>query len=332
MSLDDTFFALTPERVLEAVEMCGRRATGYALALNSLENRVYEVELEDGERLVAKFYRPGRWSKESLLEEHAFLAELLEAEVPVVAPLPFDDGSTLRVVAADEEGHAIYAALFPKVRGRASEELTDEQLERIGRLLARLHVVGERRTVEVRHTLTPDYYGRRSLEILERTDFIPGELRARFFAVANALLEACDPLFCDLPMVRVHGDCHHGNLLWDRTGPFFLDFDDFLMGPPVQDLWLLVPGRDEEAKAQRLIMVEAYESMRSFARPSLALIEPLRSLRIIRYAAWIAQRYADPAFPRAFPQFVAPGFWQREIVELSEQLERVKEAQGAKSW
>jgi Ser/Thr protein kinase RdoA (MazF antagonist) len=325
--IDEAFFSLTPERVLASVEVGGRRATGYAFALNSLENRVYDVELEDGTRLVTKFYRPGRWSKDAILEEHAFLRELEEAEVPVVPPMDLGDGTTLRAV-AEEEGRAIYCAAFARVRGRASEELDVEQAERLGRLIARLHLVGERRPAPARLTLDPATYGTRSIETLEAGPYVPDELRGRFFGAARELVALCEPAFAGLELVRLHGDCHHGNLLWDASGPFFLDFDDFLSGPPVQDLWLLAPGRDAEAIGTRAIMAEAYQSIRRFDTRTLRLVEPLRALRILRYAAWIAQRYADPAFQRAFADFGEIPYWQRELASLTEQLEHVRAALG----
>jgi Ser/Thr protein kinase RdoA (MazF antagonist) len=329
-SVVEQFFALTPDRVLDAVEFGGRRATGYALALNSLENRVYEVELEDGARLVAKFYRPGRWSKEAILDEHRFLAELVAAEVPVVPPLAREDGETLAALPVD--GGVIWFACFDKVRGRAPEELADEQLRQLGRLVARLHNVGATRPAPARPRLDPDSYGAASLRLLLGDDpmsgFVPPELRARFAAAGQAIVDACARAWGAHEPIRLHGDCHLGNLLWGSQGPFFLDFDDFLHGPPVQDLWLLAPGRDEDAERQRALLVEGYDTMRRFDRASLRLVEPLRALRILRYAAWIAQRWRDPAFPRAFPDWDDHGTWQRELGELEQQRARVEAALG----
>jgi Ser/Thr protein kinase RdoA (MazF antagonist) len=337
VALADNFFSLTPERVLSSVEVGGRRATGYALALNSLENRVYEVELEDGTRLVAKFYRPGRWSREAILAEHAFLRELHEAEVPVVPPLDLGDGATLRESPTDE-GALLYA-VFEKVRGRVPEELFDEQLAQMGRLLARLHQVGAESPAPARPALTPETYGAASVKLLTDGDFVPAELRARLEDVAGGIVEACRPAWRGLTLTRIHGDCHLGNLMWGfQTGnplgaPFFLDFDDFLAGPAVQDVWLLAPGRDEEAQRQRDQIVDAYETMRSFDRASLRLVEPLRALRILRYAAWIAARWADPAFQRTFPQFTEYAWWQREVQSLEEQRAHVAQALEARvAW
>jgi Ser/Thr protein kinase RdoA (MazF antagonist) len=261
----EQFFALTPERILDAVELVGRRATGYALALNSLENRVYEVELEDGARLVAKFYRPGRWPREAILDEHRFLAELHEGEVPVVAPLPLDAaGNTIGDLPVD--GGAIQYAVFDKVRGRAPEDLTDDQLRQLGRLIARLHNIGAAHAAPARPRLDPDYYGAHSLRVLLGEDamssWVPPELRDRFATAGNAIIDACTRRWGELEMIRIHGDCHPGNLLWGAQGPFFLDFDDFLHGPPVQDLWLLAPGRDDDAERQRALLADGYETMR----------------------------------------------------------------------
>ena len=329
----ESFYGLVPDRVLAAVEVGGRRATGYALALNSLENRVYEVELEDdgpgpAARVVAKFYRPGRWSRAAILDEHAFLAELAEAELPVVPPMTLDglgDGATLGDLAVDG-GDVIHYALFPKARGRAPEELADLQLSQLGRLVARLHHVGARRRAAARPALTPETYGAASVRLLAAGAFIPDEVRPRYLPVAERLVAACARAFAATPTetLRLHGDCHLGNLLWGAAGPFFLDFDDFLHGPAVQDLWLIAPGQDAEGVRQREVMVDGYETMRAFDRTSLRLVEPLRALRILRYAAWIAQRWDDPSFRRMFPDFTSWKFWEREVQVLLEQTERVE--------
>ena len=326
-ALAERFFALTPDRVLSAVEAAGGRATGRAFAHGSLENRVYEVELEDGERRVAKFYRPGRWSRAAILEEHAFMAELVGAEVPVVAPLPLgDDGRTLGEL--EVEGGSILYCVYPRARGRAPEDLDEERLEWLGRLLARLHDVGARRGAPGRGVLDAESYGRASLRVLRGGDFVPDSLAGRYFDVAERVVEASAArlLADDGARIRVHGDCHPGNLLWGERGPFFLDFDDFCVGPPVQDLWLLTPGHDEDALAQRAVIVRGYRSMRPLEPGALRLVEPLRALRIVRYAAWIAGRAADPSFSRAFPDFTEASFWEREIQALSHQLPRVLES------
>jgi Ser/Thr protein kinase RdoA (MazF antagonist) len=327
VSIVEQFFALTPERILDAVEFGGRRATGYALALNSLENRVYEVAFEDETRLVAKFYRPGRWSRAAILDEHAFLAELHAAEIPVVPPLVHDDGSTLGELIVD--GGVIYFAAFEKARGRAPDELDDDSLLQLGRLVARLHTVGAARPAPARLRLDPQTYGDASLRMLLGDDpmsgFVPPEMRTRFATAGSAIVDACVRAW-PKGDIRLHGDCHLGNLLAGSAGFFFLDFDDFCHGPPVQDLWLLVPGRDDEADRQRSVLVDGYQQMRDFDRKSLRLVEPLRALRIMRYAAWIAQRWRDPAFQRAFPDWDDQRSWQRELGELEQQRVRVEAA------
>jgi Ser/Thr protein kinase RdoA (MazF antagonist) len=322
-ALDRAFYALVPDKILDAVEAAtGRRATGYALSLHSYENRVYEVELEESDRVVAKFYRPGRWSEAAIREEHEFLRELVENEVPAVAPLVLD-GETVRRVEVD--GAPIYCALFAKVRGRPTEEPDDEKLAILGRLLARLHTVGRAQGAAHRGRLDVASYGRESLRRLVSDGHLPQAIARRYEDAVTRLLDRIDPMFDELAPAsaqqRIHADCHHGNLLWDASGPFFLDFDDFTLGPPVQDLWLVVPGRDEEAQARRRVLIEAYEDLADFDRRSLALIEPLRALCIVRYAGWIAARYDDPAFQRAFPDFRDEAFWQRElgtVLELDE--------------
>ena len=329
----EQFFALTPERILDAVEFGGRRATGRALALNSLENRVYEVELEDESRIVAKFYRPGRWSKQAILDEHAFLDELHAAEIPVVPPIARDDGGTLGELAVD--GGVIYFAAFPKARGRAPEELDDESLRQLGRLVARLHTVGAAHRAPARPRLDPSTYGETSLRILlgeqptdpdaQPTGFVPPELRARFASAGRAIVDACARAW-PASDARIHGDCHLGNLLAGQSGFFFLDFDDFCHGPAVQDLWLLAPGRDDDADRGRALLVEGYQQMRDIDRGSLRFVEPLRALRIMRYAAWIAQRWQDPAFQRAFPDWDEGKSWHREVAELEAQRARVEAA------
>ncbi|MEO6951891.1 MAG: serine/threonine protein kinase [Polyangia bacterium] len=317
------YYALTPDRVLDAVEVDGRRATGYVLSLNSLENRVYEVALEDDTRVVAKFYRPGRWSEAALRAEHEYLAELVALEIPAVAPLVLA-GDTLRAI--DVGGAKIWCAVFPKVRGRATDEPDDQQLEILGRLLARLHEVGAVHGTTVRQRLDVAHYGRASLE--HSAAVMPAASRPAYLDTARRLLDVIAPLYerlaPDATHLRIHADCHAGNLLWDRSGPFFLDFDDFTLGPPVQDVWLLVPGRDIESVQRRDVMLDAYEELRPFDRRTLALIEPLRALRILRYSGWIAARHDDPAFQRAFPDFLDDAYWQRETATLRELIEEIR--------
>ena len=309
--MSDLFLSLTPDRILSAAEIGGWRATGRVLQLNSLENRVYEVELERGDSVILKFYRPARWSREQILEEHAFLSELAAADVPVVAPSDLGSGATLH------EREGIFFAGFTKGRGRTPDELDSEQLRWIGRLLARLHLVGQSRPAPFRLVLDATAYSSEDLAmVLDR--WVPLSLRSRYLAAAERLRPEMEARLAGLDRLRIHGDCHLGNLLWSPAGPFFLDFDDFATGPAVQDVWMVVPGRDEEARVHREVLLEGYETLRAFDRRSLAAIEALRALRILRYAAWIARRWHDPAFPRAFPDFDEERFWQAEVRALEE--------------
>ncbi|MBI2712440.1 MAG: serine/threonine protein kinase [Bdellovibrio sp.] len=335
---DGYFFKLTPEKVLDAVENSGLHCTGRCMALNSFENRVYDVELDpdelseksfgDLDRMayfyrsrIVKFYRPGRWSEEQILEEHRFLAELQNEEIPVIAPLTFPDGNTLQKT---QDG--IYYCLFPKAAGRAPDELTDEKTARLGRLLARIHTVGAARPSASRLHLNPQTYGLANLKFLRDEGWLPEDISNAYCEAIEKLCEAGEKGFQGLKLQRIHGDCHFGNLLWNSAGPFFLDFDDMVMGPPVQDVWLLTPGRDPEALRQRELLVEGYEQMKNFDRNSLKLIEVLRGLRFIHFSSWIARRWKDPAFPSAFPHFGTPNYWRNELRNLQEQVELVSES------
>jgi Ser/Thr protein kinase RdoA (MazF antagonist) len=311
------FARLTPEQVLNAIETSGQRSTGRFLILNSYENRVYQFELDNGKWVVGKFYRPGRWSKETILAEHRFLAELVEDEIPVAAPLTLVNGETLGEV----EG--ILYALFPRIGGRAPEEPSDDQLRQMGRLIARIHNVGARQDEPHRPRITPEIYGRKNLQFLLENDLIAPEARAVYEATVINLLKRIDPMFEGVPVHRIHGDCHLNNLLWSQVGPTFLDFDDMRIGPAAQDIWLMAPAYDAEGQRQRKLLVETYGEMRDFHPSWLRLVEPLRALRFVHYATWIAQRWADPIFPRTFTYFGTLMYWQREIQDLREQIARL---------
>jgi Ser/Thr protein kinase RdoA (MazF antagonist) len=304
------FHALTPDRVLEAVEVGGLRCTGRCLPLRAFENRVYEVELDDDRRLVVKFYRPGRWSREAILDEHAFLVELAAEELPVVAPMDLGIGATL----AEIEG--IFYAAFPKVRGRAIDEADDERLRRIGRLLGRVHAVGAARDAPHRPRLTVERYVHQSLEVLLAGKLIPAALAGRYGDVARRIADAAAAPLAAARSQRIHGDLHWGNILWGADGPILLDFDDCLVGPPVQDLWLLARGTPEEARKAREQLLEGYEVFREFDRATLALCEPLRALRIIYMSAWIARRWDDLSFRTGFPAFGTDSYWASEYEAL----------------
>jgi len=309
------FYQLTPEVVLQAVEAAGMVPTGHCLPLNSYENRVYDLRLDDGSHVVSKFYRPGRWSEEQILEEHAFLFQLQEDEIPVCAPLRFPDGGSLRRI------QGISYAVWPRTGGRAVDELVDDRLQVLGRLLARIPNVGAVQGAPRRGSLTGETYGLKPLAFLTDHRFIPAPLVRRYSDAVHEIVTIHDALSADVPCHRIHGDCHFGNLLDGREGLYFLDFDDFLEGPAVQDVWMIVPARDAEGLRQRQVFLDAYRTFRAFDSAWLRLIEPLRSLRYIRYAGWIAERWEDPAFPAAFPFFGTQDYWEKETRDLEDQVE-----------
>ena len=318
----DLFFALTPERVLEAVEVAGLSCTGLCYPLNSFENRVYEVELEDRSRVVAKFYRPGRWSEAQILEEHRFLQELDAEEIPVCTVRPFPDGTTLRRMDPDP----IYYSLADRRGGRAPDELNDQAVARLGMFVGRMHNVASRSEAD-RPRLDADHYVRRSLAWLDdHGGGLDGPLQKRYFAAAEAIADLTDALMFGVATHRLHADLHLGNVLFRDGELRVLDFDDMVVGPAVQDLWLALPGRDAEVQRQREIFLTSYERFRLFDRSSLRLIEALRGLRMVRYAVWLARRWDDPAFRIGWPQFGDADYWSRETADLEEQLSAVRRA------
>ncbi|MBN2715771.1 MAG: serine/threonine protein kinase [Deltaproteobacteria bacterium] len=315
--LAHVFNELTPEKVIHSVESAGHEPTGRVAILNSYENRVYRIELENGDSLVGKYYRPGRWSNETILEEHAFLKELAAEEIPTAVPLTLQNGSTI------DEINGIRFSLFPRVIGRSPQEMDDEALKRTGRLIARIHNVGERQKALHRLELTPATYGKKNLEYLLENNHIPVEAAKHYELTVLGLLERIDAMFTHAPLQRIHGDCHFGNLIETRDGFSFLDFDDMVMGPVVQDIWMLVPSIDAHGMKQREVLLEAYREFRAFDDFQLRLIEPLRALRFIHYSTWIARRFDDPTFQRMFSYFGTLQYWQNEINDLREQIARI---------
>lgn len=313
------FNRLTPEHVLDAVEAEGRRCTGRFIVLNSYENRVYQFELEDGSWVVGKFYRPGRWSKATVLAEHGFLKELEAVEIPVAAPIELAPDETIGEV------ESIMFSVFPRIGGRAPEELTDEQAQILGRLIGRIHNIGAGRETNHRLRLDPSTYGTQNLDYLRENEVIPEEARENYFATAAQLIDMMTPLFDGVPMHRIHGDCHLANLVWTTKGPVFLDFDDMVVGPAVQDVWMLVPSFDSYGQKQRDLLIEAYKQFRDFDIKWLRLVEPLRALRFINYATWIAKRWHDPIFKKTFDQFGTLQYWQNQTQDLREQLARISQ-------
>jgi Ser/Thr protein kinase RdoA (MazF antagonist) len=310
------FARLDPQMVLEAVESVGLYGDGRLLALNSYENRVYQVGLEEGAPVVVKFYRPERWSDAAILEEHAFVAELAEREIPVV-PATSIDGRSLH-------SHAGFRfAVFPRRGGRAPELGDSATLEWIGRFIGRIHAVGALKPFAQRPEINPDSFGRAPFDYLRSHDFVPPELVATWTSVVEQALAGvarCYERAGELPLLRLHGDCHGGNVLWTPDGPHFVDFDDSRMGPAVQDLWMLLSGERQEMVGQMADVLAGYEDFCEFHPRQLYLVEALRTLRLIHYSAWLAMRWDDPAFPAAFPWFNTQRYWQDRILELREQV------------
>ena len=316
------FSALTPDALLNALEGIGLDVDGRLMALNSYENRVYQVGLASGGFCIAKVYRPGRWSSAAIDEEHRFLAELVEAEIPVVPPQSVG-GRTLN----ERDGFRI--AVFPRQGGRAPEFDNLDTLRRMGHLLGRLHLVGARAEYRVRPSLNLDTFGTRPLQLLRDGDWLPPELSTPYFQTADIALQRVADCFAragNVARLRLHGDCHAGNVLWTDDGPCLVDFDDSRMGPAVQDVWMLFSGDAARQAEQCRAFLDGYQTFRPFPRAEWHLVEALRTLRLIHYAAWLAERWRDPAFPAAFPWFETPRYWQERVLELKEQIALMDEA------
>jgi Ser/Thr protein kinase RdoA (MazF antagonist) len=313
---------LTPEVILDAVETCGLRCSGALLALNSYENRVYRVETQDDGLVVAKFYRPGRWSDAQIREEHAFTQMLQAHEIPAVAP------RACRADRALSEHTGFRFALFPWQPGRAAELNSDEDFRILGRYLGRLHRLGAAEPFAHRLCLSVQHWGRDAIGYLKQCGMVPAELADAYAAITAYLLPRLDAAFAltaGARRLRLHGDCHLGNILWGREGPFFVDFDDCITGPAVQDLWMLLSGSRTEREQQLAAVLSGYTQFMDFDALELNLIEPLRTLRLLNYSAWLARRWDDPAFPRAFPWFNTQRYWEEQILTLKEQAAALDE-------
>ena len=314
------YAGLTPDTVLNALESVGMRGDGRLLALNSYENRVYQVWLEDARdapnSVVAKFYRPGRWTDAQILEEHAFVLELAEREIPVVAPLALE-GKTLR------EFGGFRFAVYPRRGGRTPELEDRDTLEWMGRFIGRIHAVGAVRPFTQRPALDVESFGREPRDWLLAHDFIPEDLLDAWKSAVDLALAGVARCFGragDVKKIRLHGDCHASNVLWTDDGPHFVDFDDCRTGPAVQDLWMLLSGDRQAMTRQLADALAGYEDFRDFDFRELHLVEALRTLRLVHYSAWLARRWDDPAFPAAFPWFNTQRYWQDRILELKEQI------------
>ncbi|WP_295403257.1 serine/threonine protein kinase [uncultured Thiocystis sp.] len=312
---------LTPDLVLDAVESLGLLTDGRLLALNSYENRVYQVGLDESTPVIAKFYRPGRWSDAAILEEHAFTLTLAEHEIPAVPP-SIIDGRTLHPFG----GHRF--SLTPRRGGRTPELEDAAVLEWIGRFIGRIHAIGAVAPFAHRPTLDIDSFGTEPRAFLLANDWIPSDLLPAYASVVEQALQGvrdCYDRAGSVQYLRLHGDCHLGNLLWTDAGPHFVDFDDARMGPAVQDLWMLLSGERGEMSRQLADVLAGYEDFQDFDPRELHLIEALRTLRIIHHAAWLARRWEDPAFPAAFTWFGNQHYWQNHILQLREQIAAMEE-------
>ena len=309
--------SLTPDLILDAVESTGVRCDGHFLALNSYENRVYQIGIEDAPPLVAKFYRPGRWSDEAIREEHAFALELAEREIPVVAPLRDEQGETLH----HHQGFRF--SLFPRRGGRWPDLDNPDNLLWMGRFIGRIHAVGAIEPFHHRPTLSIEHFGEESYRFVLEQGFVPTELHLAYRSLAEDVLKQvrhCYARAGEVNIIRLHGDCHPGNILWTEAGgPHFVDFDDCRMGPAIQDLWMLLSGERRDMTIQLADILEGYTEFFDFNPRELNLVEALRSLRMLHYSAWLARRWEDPAFKQAFTWFNSPRYWEEQILALREQ-------------
>jgi Ser/Thr protein kinase RdoA (MazF antagonist) len=323
---------LTPTQVLDALDAVGLRGDGRILQLNSYENRVFQVFLEDGSAVVAKFYRPGRWSDAQILEEHAFALELDGAEVPVVPPLalhrPYGAGTTAlasapQTLACVQAEHTMHRfSVSKRCAGRAPELDDPSTLQWLGRFIARMHAVGRQKPFEHRHHMRPSRDARTARDFLLNGHFVADTQVQSWRHACDAAIELLEQTFERIgprPQLRLHGDCHPGNVLWREEGPHVVDLDDACMGPAVQDLWMLVSGDADSMAQQMRLLLKGYRQFMPFDERELALIEPLRTLRMVRHSAWLAARWTDPSFPLAFPWFDTAAYWSEQTTQLREQ-------------
>lgn len=314
--------ALDPERIFATAEAMGGRATGRFFALNAMENRVYEVEMEDDEpSRIVKFYRPGRWDEEAIRAEHDFLRGAAELEIPVALPFADGDGNSLL---RGEDG--LWAAVFPKVRGRLEPELSIPQLQRLGTYLARLHLYGASIKNAPRLTLDTATYIDSSMAAIDESGTCKGQVWPRWQTVVDEVRRTIAPILADNPStLLLHGDCHAGNVLWQGDQPVFIDFDDMVYAPPAQDLWMLVPQADPESPRRWAEVLAAYRSIRPLPASALRAVEPLRTLRLVYFSSWIARRWDDPAFKTVFPNFGSDRYWFDQIDALTDIMARIAE-------
>lgn len=315
------FEKLTPSFIMDAVESQGFRCDCRTFALNSYENRVYQIGIEDSEPIIAKFYRPERWSVDQIIEEHQFSFELAEHELPVVAPLKNSQDESLF------EYGGFHFTLFPRQGGHAPELDNLHNLFTLGRLMGRIHLIGASRPFQHRPQLNSQSYGYESSALISE-QFIPPEYKEAYDSLTSDLLQAIDGIFDragNLQIIRVHGDCHSGNILWRNDAPHFVDFDDARSAPAIQDLWMLLSGDRQRQTAQMSEIIEGYSQFYDFQPVELQLVEALRTLRMLHYSAWLAKRWNDPTFPRNFPWFNTANYWGEHILDLRMQFSALQE-------
>ena len=322
---DHPYQLLTPDVVIDAIESTGRICDACILALNSYENRVYQVGLDADDPVIAKFYRPDRWSVEQIQEEHQFIQRLYEAEIPVVPPIVIDRESDIPTLS--HFNHFDFC-IYPRQGGRAPELDNLDHLHQLGQYIGRIHAIGAGYPFKHRISLRVQAYGYDSVTFLLENDFIPDEVRPAYESIVNEVLAAIEqnsPESTEFDSISLHGDCHPGNVLWRDDRPHFVDFDDAISGPAIQDLWMLLSGDTANKQRQISEIIEGYELFREFNLRELKLIEPLRALRVLNYNAWLAKRWDDPAFPMSFPWFNTPRYWSEHILELKELLTSLQE-------
>jgi len=316
------FYDLGPSEILDAVEMLGLKVDGSLLALNSYENRVYRVGIESDRPVVVKFYRPQRWTNETILEEHHFALELAEVDIPVVAPLQGPDGDSLYFHA----GHRF--AVFPCLGGRTPELNGGDDYVLMGRFIGRIHAVGALKAFKHRPTVDIDSYATQSYQYLLEKGFVPTELELAYRSLVEDVLPVLEASYQQagaLRNIRLHGDCHASNILWTDQGPHFVDLDDCRTGPAIQDLWMLLNGSRQDMTAQIADLLDGYTEFYEFEPRELHLVEALRTMRLLHYSAWLARRWDDPAFPRTFPWFNTNRYWEEQILALREQFAMLQE-------
>lgn len=316
-----SFGEMGPDKVLALVEReMGTRCNNLFRPLNSYINRVYEVETVGRKRLVVKFYRPGRWSREAILDEHKYLEDLKAKEIPVIKPMKLQSGQTL----ASDDG--VWFAIFPKCGGRSVDEFSDDQWLQLGRLLGRVHQVGETSKAKHRVVMAPHRSSWQQLQYLLESPVVPEDLKTSLEQIVKMIIEEIKPSFQQKDYIRIHGDCHFSNVIYRPGESFYLiDFDDMAMGLPVQDIWMLLPGDVAEAYTELELFLEGYETFRPFDRRTLRLIEPLRAMRFIHYMSWCAKQVEGDGETRVIDGFGSREYWQREIDDLKDQLKRIRE-------